>query len=231
MNPCTKPIHIASEEEKKKLPEIKDLYIDLVYVEGRSGQGGPRRRPGHAGSAVRADRRGLQRQVHGQPHRVMGGDQSRCGGSQSSRYDIYYAATVQEEVGCRGAGPAAFLVEPEIGIAIDTTLACDVPGIDKCDAISELGKGVALKVMDAGSISHRDLLDEFIAMADEKKIPYQLEILPMGRTDQSSIHQARAGLKTVTLSIPTRYIHTVVESVHKKDMEAAVSLLAAWLGR
>jgi len=146
-----------------------------------------------------------------------------------SPYEIYYVATVQEEVGCRGAGPSAFGVEPDIGIAVDTTLACDTPGIDKTDAISELGKGVALKVMDAGSISHRGLLDEFISLAQKKKIPYQLEILPLGRTDQCVIQQARIGLKTITLSIPTRYIHTVVETVHRKDLDAAVDVLAAWL--
>src|SRR5690606_27171869 len=100
--------------------------------------------------------------------------------AQNSALDIYYAATVQEEVGCRGAGPTSFDVNPDIGIAIDTTLACDVPGIDKTDAISELGKGVAIKVMDAGSISSRALVDEFVGLAEQNGIPYQLEILPLG---------------------------------------------------
>ena len=148
---------------------------------------------------------------------------------KDSPYDIYYAATVQEEVGCRGAGPTAFNIEPDIGLAVDTTLCCDTPGIDKTEAITELGKGVALKVMDAGSISHRGLLDEFVALAEKKSIPYQLEILPLGRTDASSIQYGGIGRKTMTISIPTRYIHTVTESVHKKDLEAAVNLLAAWL--
>jgi putative aminopeptidase FrvX len=228
MNPSTKPIHIASEEEKKKIPEIKDLYVDLFLskeeVEKNVRIGDPItlvqtfEEIGDICNGKCMDNRVASWVAINALRRV-----------QSSRYDIYYAATVQEEVGCRGAGPSSFCIDPEIGIAIDTTLACDVPGIDKTDAISELGKGVALKVMDAGSISHRGLLDEFIHLAEEKKIPYQLEILPMGRTDQASIHQARAGLKTITISIPTRYIHTVTESVHKKDLEAAVSLLAAWL--
>ena len=80
----------------------------------------------------------------------------------------------------------------------------------------------------AGSISHRGLLDEFVALAEKKKIPYQLEILPLGGTDPS-IQQARIGRRTITLSIPTRYIHTITEAVHKKDLKAAVDLLAAWL--
>ncbi len=228
MNPGVKPIHIASDEDRKKVPEIKDLYIDLFLpkeeVEKAVRVGDPVslvqtfEEIGDVVTGKCLDNRVASWVAINALRRV-----------KSSRYDIYYAATVQEEVGCRGAGPTSFGVDPDIGIAIDTTLACDVPGIDKTDAISELGKGVALKVMDAGSISHRGLLDEFISLADEKKIAYQLEILPMGRTDQATIHQTRAGLKTLTISIPTRYIHTICETAHKKDLEAAVTLLAAWL--
>lgn len=228
MNPGVKPIHIASEEDRKKVPEIKDLYVDLFLpkeeVDKLVRVGDPVtlvqafEEIGETCNGKCMDNRVASWVAINAIRRV-----------QSSRYDIYYAATVQEEVGCRGAGPTSFCVDPQIGIAIDTTLACDVPGIEKTDAITELGKGVALKVMDAGSISHRGLLDEFIKLGDEKKIAYQLEILPLGRTDQATIHQARAGLKTMTISIPTRYIHTIVETCHKKDLESAVALLAAWL--
>jgi tetrahedral aminopeptidase len=147
----------------------------------------------------------------------------------NSPYDIYYAATVQEEVGLRGAGTIAFDVNPDVGIAVDITLSCDTPGIDKTDAITALGKGVALKVMDSASISHRGLLDEFMALAEKKQIPHQLEILPMGGTDAGTIQRAGPGCRAITISIPTRYTHTVCETVNRKDLEAAVDLLAAWL--
>ncbi len=83
--------------------------------------------------------------------------------------------------------------------------------------------------MDAGVISHRGLLDEFVALAKKKRIKYQLEVLARGRTDAAPMQRVRAGRRTIGLSVPTRYIHTVTESVHRKDLDAAVNLLAAWL--
>jgi endoglucanase len=230
LNPTGKPVHIATEEEKKQVPKISDFFVDLFLPKEEVCQ---LVRVGDPVTLVQSfeeigdyctgkcmdNRVATWVAIHAL--RAVG---------DSSPFDIFYAATVQEEVGLRGAGPTAFGIEPDIGIAIDTTLSCDTPGIDKCDAITELGKGVALKVMDSASISDRGLLDEFIALAEKKQIPHQLEVLPLGGTDAGMIQRAGAGRKTITLSIPTRYVHTVCETVHKKDLQAAVDLLAAWLG-
>ncbi|CAN5505567.1 hypothetical protein BH10PLA1_BH10PLA1_19900 [soil metagenome] len=83
--------------------------------------------------------------------------------------------------------------------------------------------------MDGASIAHRPLIDEFEAVAKKKKIPYQLSILPRGGTDAAAIQRTRGGYPAMTLSIPTRYIHTVTESVHLRDLQSAIDLLAAWL--
>ncbi|MFH1737382.1 MAG: M20/M25/M40 family metallo-hydrolase, partial [bacterium] len=144
-------------------------------------------------------------------------------------YNVYVVGAVQEEVGCRGAGPSCFGLEPDIGIAIDVTLACDVPGMDADQAITKLGEGVAIKIMDSMSISHRGLVDSFVETAESHKIPYQLEILPRGGTDASAMQRSGPGRPAITISVPCRYVHTVVESVHKKDLQAAVNLLVAWL--
>jgi endoglucanase len=114
-------------------------------------------------------------------------------------------------------------------MAIDTTLCCDIPGIQPEEHVTKFGGGVALKIMDAGTISHRGLLDEFISLADRKKISYQLEVLPLGRTDSAPVQQATRGRETVTLSIPTRYIHTTSETVDANDVQACIDLLAATL--
>lgn len=229
MNPVGRPIHVATEEERKKIPRVAELFVDLflpkAQVEKLVRIGDPvtlvqpLEEAGDVYTGKCLDNRAASWVAINALRKV----------GAKSRYDIYYAATVQEEVGCRGAGPTAYGIEPDIGIAIDTTLACDTPGIDKSEAITELGKGVALKVMDAGSISDRGLLDEFIGLADKKKIAYQLEVLPLGSTDASTIQRTSVGRRTITLSIPTRYIHTVTEAAHKKDLQAAVDLLAAWL--
>jgi endoglucanase len=144
-------------------------------------------------------------------------------------YDIYFVACVQEEVGLRGAGTAAYGVDPDIGIAIDTTLCCDTPGIGKDQAITQFGQGVGIKVMDSASISHRGLFEEFVGLAAKHKIPFQREVLPRGGTDAGAVQRARAGTRAITLSVPTRYIHTVTEAIHRRDAAAAVDLIAAWL--
>lgn len=229
MNPGGRPIHMASEEEKKKIPEVSDFYVDLFLPKEEVDQlvriGDPVtlvqnfEEIGEVVCGKCLDNRVASWVAINAIRKV--GKKSAC--------DIHYAATVQEEVGCRGAGPTAFGVEPDVAIALDTTLACDTPGIDPVDSITQLGKGVAIKILDGGSISHRGLVDEFISLAEKNNIPYQLEILPRGSTDASSMQRIRGGFKTITLSIPTRYIHTVCESAHKNDLKAAVDLLAAWL--
>jgi endoglucanase len=229
MNPAGRPIHIATDEEKKKVYRVQELFVDLFRPKDQVD------RLVRIGDPVT-----LVQTLEDMGECYNGKCLDNRVGSwvainairkvaDKSPYDIYYAATVQEEVGLRGAGPTAFGLNPDVGIALDTTLACDTPGVEKNEAITELGKGVAIKVMDAGVISHRGLLDEFVKMAEKRKIAYQLEVLPLGRTDAAPIQIAGAGRRAITLSIPTRYIHTVTEAVHKQDLKAAVDLLAAWL--
>lgn len=148
---------------------------------------------------------------------------------KNPKNDIYGVFTVQEEVGMRGALPATYGVQPDVGIALDVTIASDIPGIQEEHYVTELGKGVAIKVIDGSAISDRGLVDQCIAIAKKKKIPYQLELLPCRGTDAESIQRSRSGVRTITLSIPTRYIHTSVESVHKKDLVAAENLLREFL--
>ncbi len=109
------------------------------------------------------------------------------------------------------------------------TLACDTPGVSEEESVSKLGEGVAIKIMDRGSISDRGMVDEFVALASKKKIPYQLEVMGGGATDAAAMQRTGKGYRTMTLSVPTRYIHTVVEAVHESDLEATVDLLSAWL--
>jgi endoglucanase len=229
LNPSGRPIHIATDEEKKKTYQVGEFFVDLFMTKKqveRWVQIGdpvtlvqPLEEIGDAYNGKCMDNRIASWVAINALRKVAG----------KSPYDIYYAATVQEEVGCRGAGPSAFGIEPDIGIAIDTTLCCDTPGIDEAESITKFGQGVALKVMDAGSISHRGLIDEFVSVAKTKKIAHQMEILPLGATDAATVQRAGVGRKTMTLSVPTRYVHTITESVHKKDLKSAVDLLAAWL--
>jgi len=116
-----------------------------------------------------------------------------------------------------------------VGIALDVTLACDVPGAAKHQSITTLGKGTAIKLKDSSSLSNPKLVKKLRSLAKKKKIKHQLEILPRGGTDAGAMQRSRGGAAVCTISVPTRYVHSVVEMIHKDDLKASVDLLAAFL--
>lgn len=141
---------------------------------------------------------------------------------------IFACGTVQEEVGCRGAGTATYLVKPDIGFALDVTIAGDVPGIST-DA--KLGKGVSISFGDGSVIGHKELIYTLVEICKEKKIPYTFDILAAGGTDSGRIHQFGEGVVNCTLSIPARYIHAHYGVVHEVDYLAAIDLLTEFCKR
>lgn len=145
--------------------------------------------------------------------------------------DLYAVATVQEEIGLRGAAAAGSAIAPDIVIAIDITLANDIPGIPKSDWTTRLGGGAAIKIMDSSLVCDPGLVRRFRTLAEENDIRHQMEILSAGGTDAGAIQRLHGGIPSFTLSIPTRYVHTVNETVHRSDVEASISLLARFLER
>ena len=135
----------------------------------------------------------------------------------------------QEEIGCRGARVAAYAGEPDIGLALDVTGWGDTP--ETKDVNVYLGAGAAIKIMDRGSISSPLVRDALIACAVETGAPYQREVLPYGGTDASAMQAARGGMYVGTLSIPCRYVHSAMEVIDMRDMEAALTILNAFIRR
>ncbi|MEA1994114.1 MAG: M42 family metallopeptidase [Euryarchaeota archaeon] len=148
-----------------------------------------------------------------------------------SPYDLYFVATTQEEVGLRGAKVSGYEISPDMGIAVDVTLAMDLPEVKEHKRITELGKGPAITVMDRSIISHRKLNALIEKTAEEEKIPLQKNILTRGGTDAGAIHLTREGVPSTTLSIPTRFVHSTVECVDMGDVENGVNLLVKTLER
>jgi endoglucanase len=142
---------------------------------------------------------------------------------------VHAVATSQEEVGLRGASASGSALEPTVVIALDVTLAVDVPGGGNENSITELGKGAALKIMDGSLISHPKLVEHFRTIAERDEVPYQMEILPFGGTDAGGIQRLHGGIPAMTLSIPTRYVHSVNEMVNADDLQACITLLARYL--
>lgn len=141
--------------------------------------------------------------------------------------DVYFVFSVQEEVGCRGAGPASFGISPDYALVFDVTGTGDALGA-KPMAV-KVGDGAAIKIKDRSVICHADVVEKLTAVAKEKGIAHQFEILTYGGTDTSSIQVSGGGVRAGALSIPTRYIHTGVEMADLRDAEACRDLTLAFI--
>jgi len=150
-------------------------------------------------------------------------------GIKSTANDLYFVFTTQEEVGVRGAGAAAYGIDPEIGIAIDVTATGDTPASLKM--VMELGKGPCVKFRDPGMLSDPRVIDWMITTAEKAKIPYQREVLLVGSTDAREIQISRSGVMAGALSIPCRYVHSASEMVDYNDLKNSVKLLTAMLSK
>ena len=147
-------------------------------------------------------------------------------------FELYGVFTVQEEVGLRGAQVAAYAVEPDIGIALEGTLADDLPKGDvDASSITELGKGPAITVMDRSYTTPPFLLSHFIQTAETENLPHQIKEPGIGGTDAGGIHRARAGVPAITVAVPCRYIHSPVSLLRENDLAGLVTLVDAAVRR
>lgn len=141
--------------------------------------------------------------------------------------DLYFVFTTQEEVGCRGAKPAAWSISPDYGIAVDVTRAdCEMGS--KHGGSSVLGGGAAVKVMDQSVICHPQMVEKLMALAAAHNIKAQRDVITAGGTDAGPMHMNGVGVYTGGISIPCRYIHTPTEMVDRGDVQACAQLVAAF---
>jgi tetrahedral aminopeptidase len=226
--PASKPIHLLSDEDRKRQLKLEDLFIDLMMepdeVKADISLGDPvslLREPLVTDRTVTApyldDRLGVY---------VLIESLRKARDTKAALSAVF---SVQEEVGLRGAATGAFGAEPEVGVALDVTIAGDLPGADKSQQVSEMGKGAAIGVMDASAISDPRLVSRFKELASESKIEHQLEILPRGGTDAGAIQMSRSGVPVITICVPVRYVHTVNETALISDIDATVALVSRFL--
>ena len=147
----------------------------------------------------------------------------------SSPHEIHFVFTVQEEVGARGAGPAAYGLDPEIGLSLDVTFASDTPGASVRNPLA-LGRGPAIKVKDTGMVADPRLVDTLTRLAQKNRLPYQMEVLEDGSTDARAIQVASRGARASGLVVPVRNVHSPSEMVDYEDVQNSVKLLVALLG-
>ncbi|HUT09422.1 MAG TPA: M42 family metallopeptidase [Thermoguttaceae bacterium] len=223
-----KPIHLLTEEDRKKVPKIKDLWLDIGAADKEQAEGLVRigdpvtvelsfnEMPNNrAVSPAMDDKAGMW--VVMEALRRADGKKLNCG--------LYAVSTVQEELGLRGAKTSSFGIDPHVGIAVDVTFATDCPTIEKKEEGDiKLGKG---PVIYRGPNMNPKVVRRLIETADAAKIPYQ--IAAEGRatgTDANAIQVNRSGVATGLVSIPNRYMHSPVEMISLEDIDQAADLLA-----
>jgi endoglucanase len=144
---------------------------------------------------------------------------------------VYGAATVQEEVGLRGAQTVAHLVDPDVGLVLEVDISGDVPGIKPFEAPARMGKGPSLITYDRSMIPNQPLKEFVIKTAEEIGVPLQLSQVARGGTDAGRIHLNRVGCPSIVISVPTRHIHSHVGLLSLEDVENAVKLITELVKR
>lgn len=227
----SKPVHIMSPDEKNKVPQIKDYFIDvgmakkdvvkLIDVGDFVTRHSPLVELGDCVNVKSLDNRASV-------FLLLETLRALKKAKVKPAYDFYAAFTVQEEVGLRGAQASALQIQPDFSFGLDTTIAYDIPGSTPQERCTALGEGAAIKLMDSSVICDYRMIEFMKTTAKRHKIKWQPEILSAGGTDTASLQRMVGGGSIAgAVSIPTRHIHQTIETCHKEDLAAAIRLLTA----
>jgi endoglucanase len=229
-----KPPHVMKDEERKKAVEFKDMFIDI----GAESRDEVIEMGIEIGTPITIDRELVKigNKVTGKALDDRAGLAVMIEALKRTKSDatIYAVATVQEEVGLKGARVSAFAIEPDVALALDVCVATDFPGAESVHMDIKLGKGPAITIVDAsgrGLIATKNIVKWLRETAEKYNIPYQLEVAEGGTTDATAIQLTKSGIPSGVVSIPARYIHSPVEVVDIRDLESSANLVARALER
>lgn len=226
----SKPPHLLAPEERKKVVDMKDMFIDI----GASSDGDAREmgiRPGDPIIVVSPFTKMKKENM------LMGkalDDRVGCAvfvevlkrlEKEGHPNTVYGVGTVQEEVGLRGAKTSAEFVNPDVAIVAEVAIAGDMPGTNEAEAQAKLGKGPSIVVLDGSLIPNSKLRDLVIEVAEQNDIPHQFQAGTRGGTDGGRIHLHGIGVPSIVIGVPTRYIHSHVGVMNHNDFENAVRLI------
>ncbi len=231
-----KPPHMLTAEERKKMVEKKEMYIDIGATSQKEVEAAGVR----VGDAVVPDSR-FTPLAGGKTYLAKAFD-NRIGCAlviEAAKHfaqaphpnTLYGVTTVMEEVGLRGATTSVEAVNPDVAIILESDIAGDIPGIKPEECAIKLGGGPAVMFYDARMIPNLKLRDLVIDTARALNIPLQFSTMEGGATDGAAIHLHKTGVPTVVLSVPARHIHSHGSIIHRADYDWAVQLLLAVIGK
>jgi len=235
---AAKPPHLLSEEERKKVLEQNKMYIDIGASSAKEAAEagvkiGDPVVPWSPFSLVHEGKVAMGKAFDDRigAFVIMEALRKMNGDKITHPNTVYGAATVQEEVGARGAQTVAHLVDPDVALVLEVDISGDVPGIEPLEAPAKMGKGPSLVTYDSSMIPNQPLKELVIKTAEEAGIPLQLSQVARGGTDAGRIHLNRVGCPSVVISVPTRHIHSHVGLLSLEDTENAVKLVIELLKR
>lgn len=233
----SKPPHVLTEKERNKVVEKKDMFIDVGAADEKEATEVLGITPG---DQVVPDS-GFRLMANGRL--VMGKawddrigialfiEVMRALAAETHPNTVYGVATVQEEVGLRGAQTSAHVVNPHVGFALEVDIAADTPGMTEAEGLAKVGKGPCLLLIDSSMIPSRRLVELTADTARKEGIPFQYSAMARGGTDAGRIHLNAAGTPSLVISIPTRYIHSHTSVLSLEDFDNAVRLVTALVKR
>ncbi|MBN1683627.1 M42 family metallopeptidase [Candidatus Bathyarchaeota archaeon] len=229
---AAKPPHLLSDEDRRKVVEKKDMFIDIgascqEEVEEAGIRIGDPAVPWSPFEIIQNGKVAMGKAFDDRIGAFIIAEALKRIKEQQIIHNntAYGAATVQEEVGTRGAQTITHVIEPDVGIVLEVDIAGDVPGIRSQDAPTKMGKGPSLITYDGSMIPNQPYKEFVIDVAKKAQIPLQLSMVRSGGTDGAKIHMGRGGCPTIVIGVPTRHIHSHVGLLSLKDVENAIRLI------
>ena len=223
-----KPIHLSKGDERTKIPDADSLYIDIGADSKEEAE-----------KYVKIGDTGvfLSDFVEFGDNKIKGkalDDRVGCAVlldmiNSDLEHDAYFSFSVQEEIGLRGATTSAYDIDPDYAIVLETTTAADLIDVPDHKKVCKLGEGAAVSFMDRSTLYSKDLFDTAFRVAGEKGIKIQPKTVIAGGNNAGAIHKARAGIRTITINTPCRYLHSPSCICDARDIENVRKLAEALL--
>ena len=218
-----KPVHLTKGDEREAIPEISDMYIDIGADSREEAE-----KYVNYGDSITFDSKFTENDYTITSKAID--DRFGCLVlieliKSELDYDAYFTFAVQEEVGLRGAKVAAYTVNPDYAIVVETTTAADIPEVDSSKQVCNLGKGAVISFMDRRTIYNKELVKLAFERAEKLGVNAQYKRAVAGGNDSGEIHKSRGGVRTLAVSLACRYLHAPNCTANKADCESILTLV------